>query len=124
MLSESIASDISPCFRSFRRSATVPLRPLFGFQPSSKIALLSHLVSHSFPFILLFCLTIPAVSLPAAVQNTIPKGGLSQCWCHERSDQSRSSQGYMAWCGCHDILIGRYIAVLFLSNVPLFSIQL
>ena len=27
------------------------------------------------------------------------------CGCHERCDQSRSSQGYMGWCGCHEILI-------------------
>ena len=27
------------------------------------------------------------------------------CGCHERSDQSHSSQGYTAQCGCHEILI-------------------
>ena len=29
----------------------------------------------------------------------------ARCGWHERSDQSCSSQGYMAWCGCHEILI-------------------
>ena len=28
---------------------------------------------------------------------------MAQCGCHERRDQSRSSQGYMAWCGCHEV---------------------
>ena len=70
-----------------------PLRPLVGLRPPWKIALFSHSVSHSFSFILTFCLTVPAVSLPAAVQNTTTKGVLSKCWCHERSEQSRSSQG-------------------------------
>ena len=27
------------------------------------------------------------------------------CGCHDRSEQSCSSQRYMAWCGCHEILI-------------------
>ena len=30
---------------------------------------------------------------------------IAWCGCHERSDQSRSSQGYMGWCGCHEIFI-------------------
>ena len=54
------------------------------------------------------------------VQDTTPAGVLSSCGCHEKSDQSRSSQGYMAWCGCHDILIQRGITVLFLANVSLY----
>ena len=33
------------------------------------------------------------------------RGHMAWCGCHERSNQSRSSQGYMAWCGCHEILI-------------------
>jgi hypothetical protein len=37
-----------------------------------------------------------SASLHAAVQKTTPEGVLSQCWCHERSEQSRSSHGYMA----------------------------
>ena len=32
-------------------------------------------------------------------------GDMGWCGCHERSDQSRSPQGYMACCGCHEILI-------------------
>ena len=28
-----------------------------------------------------------------SVQDTTPEGVLSLCWCHDRSDQSRSSQG-------------------------------
>ena len=122
--------------------STVLLRPLVGLRPPSKIALFFHFVSHSFSFILSFCLTMSAVSLPAAVPNTIPEGVLSQCWCHkrsdqprssqgymawcgchERSDQSRSSQGYMAWCGCHEILIERGITVLFLSHFSLYPIR-
>ena len=33
------------------------------------------------------------------------KGHMACCGCHERSDQSRSSQEYMPWCGCPEILI-------------------
>ena len=40
-----------------------------------------------------------------SVQDTVPEGVLSLCWCHERSEQSRSSQGYRACCGCYEILI-------------------
>ena len=50
-----------------------------------------------------------------SVQDTTPEGVLSSCWCHERSDQPRSSQEYMACCGCHEILIHRCITVLFLA---------
>ena len=87
-----------PCF-----SSAVSLRHLVGLRPPSKSAQFSHFVSHSFSFILSFCLTMPAVSVPAAVQNTIPEGVLAQCWCHERSEQSRSSQGWgwgwgWGWC--------------------------
>ena len=116
-LSESIASDISPCFQSFRRSATVPLRPLVGFRPSLKIARFSHSVSHSFSFILSFCLTMSTISHSAAVQNTIPEGVLSSCGCHERSDHSRSSQEYMTWCGCHEILVQRSFNLLFFAHL-------
>ena len=31
---------------------------------------------------------------------------------------------HMAWCGCHEILIQRCLTVLFLSNFPLYPIQL
>ena len=55
--------------------------------------------------VLSFCLTITTASLSDPVQNTTPEYVLSLCWCHERSEQSHSSQGYMAWCGCHEILI-------------------
>ena len=87
---------------SLFHSSTAP----FG-RPSafSIVSSFSHSVSRYFSFILSFRLTMPVVSLPAAVQNTIPEGVLSKCWCHERSEQSRSSQGYMVWCGCHEILI-------------------
>ena len=45
------------------------------------------------------------VSHSAAVEDTTPEDVLSQCRCHRRIEQSRSSQGYKAWCGCHEILI-------------------
>ena len=47
-------------------------------------------------FILSLCLTITPASQSDPVQNTITEGVLSSCGCHERSDQSRSSQGYIA----------------------------
>ena len=56
-------------------------------------------------FILSLCLTITTTSQSDPVQTTTPEGVLSQCWCRERSGQSRSSQGYMACCGCHEISI-------------------
>ena len=64
--------SVHPCL-----SPTVPLRPLVGLRPASKFASFSH----SFSFILSFRLTMPAVSLPAAVQNTTPEGVLSLCGC-------------------------------------------
>ena len=73
-------------------SSLDPLCPLVGLRPpSKKIDSFSH--------------TITIASLCDPVQNTIPEGVLSQCWCRGRNDQSRSSQRYMAWCGCHEILI-------------------
>ena len=66
-------------------SCSVPLRPLVGLRPPSNFFI--HSLSTCF------------------VQDTTPAGVLSSCGCHEKSDQSRSSQGYMAWCGCHEILI-------------------
>jgi hypothetical protein len=39
-----------------------------------------------------------------SVQDTTPEGVLSSCGCHKTSNQSRSSQGYMAWRECHEIL--------------------
>ena len=83
----------------------VPLRPLVGLRPLSKIAQFSHFVSSPFSFILSFYLTITTTSLSDLVQDTTPEAVSSKCWCHERSKQSRSSQGYMAWCGCHESLI-------------------
>ena len=68
-------------------SCTILLCPLVGLRPP--------FVSHSFSFILPFRLTTATVSHSAAVQDTTPEGVLSLCWCHERSEQSRSSQGYM-----------------------------
>ena len=41
----------------------------------------------------LYSLTIPAVSLSILSQTQHLEDVLSQCWCHERSDQSHSSQG-------------------------------
>ena len=78
-------------------SSSVPLHPLVGLRSPS--------VSYSFSFILSFHLTMPTDSHSATVENTTPEGVLSQCWCHGRGDQSRSSQGYISRCGCHDILI-------------------
>ena len=46
------------------------------------------------------------------------------CGCHERSDQSHSSQGYMAWCGCHEILTRRSLSILFWSNLFVLSVPL
>ena len=73
----------------------VPLRPLVGLRPPS----------HFF---------IYSLSLPVLSKTQLQKA-FSSCGCHERSDQSRSSQGYMAWCGWHEILIQRCITVFFLS---------
>ena len=65
-------------------------------------------VSHSFLFILSFCLTMSTVYQSTAVEDTTPDGVIvSQCGCDERSEQSRSSQRYIAQCGCHEILIQR-----------------
>ena len=48
---------------------------------------------------------------------------MAWCGCHERSNQSRSSQGYTAWCGCHEILIPLPLTVLFSTTFLLISIS-
>ena len=42
-------------------------------------------------------------------QSRSSQGYMAWCGCYERIDQSRSSQGYMAWCGCHEILIATLV---------------
>ena len=96
-------------------SSIISLHPLVGLRPPFKITQLSYIGSHSLSSFLSFCLTMPAVSLPGPVAYTTPASVLSQCWCHNRSGQFRSSQGYIAQCGCHEILIQRCITVFFLS---------
>ena len=44
---------------------------------------------------------------------------MAWCGCHERSNQSGSSQGYMAQCGCHEILTQRRITVLVFCRIYL-----
>ena len=104
-------------------SSSVPLHPLVGLRPPSKIAQLSQFVSHSFSFILLFYLTMPTVFHSAEVEDTTPEGVLSSCWCSLTLTLA-TSQGSMGWCGCHEILIPGSTTVLFLSNFSLCSTRL
>ena len=91
------------------KSCTAP----FGFPP---LFLYSLPLSLTLSLIILsFCLTMSTVSQSTAVEDATLEGALSPCGCQERSEQSRSSQGYMAQCGCHEILIQRCVTVFFLS---------
>ena len=64
----------------------IPLHPLVGLRPpSKKIDSFSHSVSLS---LLHLYLTLSKIQHPEDVH--------SLCWCHERSEQSRNSQGYIA----------------------------
>ena len=77
-------------------SLTVPLRPLVNLRPLSTVSSFSLSVSNPFSFILSFRLTMLTVSHSTAVEDTTREDALSQCWCHERSEQFRSSQGCIA----------------------------
>ena len=66
--------------------------------------------------------TMPAASLSVLYQTQLKK--VFSLYAGALTLTLITSQGYMAGCGCHDILIQRRISVLFWSNFSLYPTQL